>query len=768
MAKGRKATAGQKDAKKYLVIRTMVLLAVCGLAAFGALAARLYDIQIDNNDFYKAQALSNQLSQTSVSATRGTISDKNGKILAISAPVENIFISPLEIEKYEQDAAIIADGLSAILGVGREPIIEKAARTKSQYQLVKSGVESGEAQLVRDFIRENKLKGIYFEPATKRYYPNENLASQIIGFVGTENTGLDGLEKKYNSLLTGVSGRTVNLTNARGADMMFEDYKSSYDAQNGKNLRLTIDTSVQYYVEKHLQQAIEDYHILNGAMCIAMDPKTGAILALANYPNYNPNEFLKLSDKETEKLSRIDDEAELKDAVRAAQFRQWRNRSLADTYEPGSVFKILTIAMALEESITSPDSVFTCKGSISNVPGRHDPLHCWRRYGHNQQTLKQAVQNSCNLMCVELGLKLGAQTFYKYVSAFGLFDKTGLDENAEGRSIWWEESVFFEKNNQSQLASATFGQTFKVTPIQMITAVSATINGGYLMQPYLFEEITDGDGNIIEVAEPTVIRQVLSSETSAIMRDLLEDVVSVGTGINAQVRGYRVGGKTGTSENVEQIAAAGEAGTARKDYIVSFIGFAPADDPEIIILLLLDTPSHDSKIYISGGAMAAPVVGNMLADILPLCLGVKPQYSEEDLKDINVDVPRVLGKNLDDAAGILTGQGFALKVVGEGDSVTGQYPAPNAHVSSGTTVTLYAGEDPPRDAVTVPSLYNMTYSAAKQALENCGLFIRTSGASKSNSRVRVSVQSIPEGREIAYGSVVEATLIDKDVIELRN
>jgi len=768
MAKKSGEKSAPSEPKKYLVIRAMILLSVCGLVAFAVLAARLYKIQVDHNDVYEAQALSNQLSQTAISATRGTISDTNGKILAISAAVENIFISPMDIERFEQDVLLIAEGLSAILDVDSETIVEKATRTKSQYQMVKAGVEGGEAQQVRNFIRENKLKGIHFEPATKRYYPNESLASQIIGFVGTDNTGLDGLEKKYNSLLTGVGGRTVKLTNARGADMGFEDYESSYGAQDGKNLKLTIDTSIQYYVEKHLEQAIEDYQILNGAMCIAMNPKTGAILALANYPNYDPNDFLKLSGKESEKLAGITDEEELREAIRAAQFRQWRNRSLADTYEPGSVFKILTIAMALEENITSPDSFFTCNGSINNIPGRHDPLHCWRRYGHGRQTLLQAVQNSCNLMCVELGMKLGAQTFYKYIDAFGLFDKTGLDESAEGRSIWWDEKVFFEKNNQSQLASATFGQTFKVTPIQMITAVSATINGGYLMQPYLFEEVTDSEGKIIEAAEPTVLRQVLSAETSAIMRSMLEDVVKTGTGTNAQVRGYRVGGKTGTSENVEQIAAAGEAGSTKKDYIVSFLGFAPADDPEIIILLLLDTPSHDSKIYISGGAMAAPVVGNMLADILPLCLGVKPQYTEEDLKDINVDVPRLTGKTLEVAAETLEGQGFAYKTVGIGESVTGQYPSPNAHVASGTTVVLYAGGEAPRETVIVPSLYNMTYSAAKKALENCGLFIRTAGASKSNSRVRVSVQSIPAGREIAYGSVIEVTLIDKDVIELRN
>jgi len=367
---------------------------------------------------------------------------------------------------------------------------------------------------------------------------------------------------------------------------------------------------------------------------------------------------------------------------------------------------------------------------------------------------------------VELALSLGAQAFYKYVDAFGLFDRTGLDNAAEGRSIWWREDVFFDRKNQSQLASAAIGQTFNVTPIQMITAVAAAVNGGYLMQPYMVHQVTDSAGNIIEVNEPTVVRHVISNETSATVRAILEDVVKTGTGKNAQVRGYRVGGKTGTSEDVVGIAL-NEDG-AQKDYIASFVGFAPADDPEIVILLLLEKPSHKTGVYISGGAMAAPVVGNMLADILPLSLGIRPQYTEADLGDINVHVPRVSGRSLGDSIEILSHQGFEFTIVGDGDNATGQLPAPNAHVASGTKVVIYAGEEVPREDVTAPGLAGMSYGAAKRALENKGLFIRTTGASRSDSKTQVSVQSIPAGREISSGSVVEVTLIDRDVIELRN
>ena len=745
-----------------MVARTFILLAICGVAAFAVLAVKLYRIQIDNNAHYEDIALSNQLHQSTISASRGTIYDVNGKILAVSAPVENVFISPLEIDRNSQNVSLIADGLSGILNVPRESIIEKAAKTKSQYQVIKQKVENDEALLVREYISKNSLRGVYLEPSTKRYYPNNTFASQIIGFVGRDDTGLYGLEQQYNNYLTGVDGRSVQLRNARGTNLMFPEYEDFYGAHNGDNITLTIDSSIQYYVSKHLAQAIEDYDVLNGATCIAMNAKTGAILAIADYPDFDPNDYQSLNDREMEKLQQISDEDAYNEALREAQFRQWRNRALTDTYEPGSVFKIFTVAMALEENVATLDSLFDCRGSI-NIIGREDPLHCWNRYGHGVQDLNQAIQNSCNIAVVELGLRLGARTFYKYIDAFGLRNQTGLDNNVEGRSQWWPDSVFFNRDNQSQLASATFGQTFKVTPIQMITAVAATINGGYLMQPYLVQQITDSDGNIIEAAEPTVVRQVISSETSETMRKVLEGVVSTGTGKNAQVRGYRVGGKTGTSENVEQIAAGEE--NAPKNYVVSFIGFAPADDPEIVILLLLDTPSHNTGINISGGAMAAPVVGNMLADILPLSLGIRPQYTEEDMRDINVDMPRITGRSVDNAIELLESMGFEYIVAGDGESVTAQLPMPNAYVASGTTVIIYAGEEAPHETVTVPPLSGMTYINARQALESRGMFIRTTGAPKSDGKVTVSVQSIPSGAQTAYGSVVEVTLIDSSAAE---
>ena len=761
-----------KRAKMALIVRTLIILALCGITAFGGLALRLYDIQVVNNSYFESRALQGQLRHTTLTASRGAIFDANGNIMAMSAPAENVFISPLEIITHEQDINLIADGLSEILGVCREMVLERAQRSPSQFERIKMMVSNDEASMVREFISEHGLRGVHFEATSRRHYPNDRLASQVIGFVGTDHVGLDGLEQRYEGVLSGVDGRTVNLRSGRGTDMMLSGFDDYFSAQDGFDLTLTIDLSIQYYLERHLAQAIIDYDVQNGAVCIAMDPRTGAILGVVSYPNFDPNDFLSISDSYMERINQIEDEEERAEAIHAAQLRQWRNRALTDTYEPGSVFKIVTLAMALEENITSMDRYYFCSGAM-DIIGRVDsdgepiPLRCHRRWGHGYQTLSESFQNSCNIVSVSQGLSIGARTFYQYICAFGLFDRTGLDNSAEARGIWWNENVFFDRNNQAQLASASFGQTFRITPIQMITAAAATINGGYLMQPYIVSQITDSNGNVVETMEPTVLRQVVSAETSANMRLMLERTVEAGTGANAQVRGYRVGGKTGTSENVEQLAMAGDEDVL-KDYIVSFIGFAPADDPEIIILLLLDTPSHNTGIYISGGSMAAPVVGNMLADILPLSLGIRPSYSEEELSDINVIVPNVGNRNVSDAVAHLQVQGFEHTIIGDGETVIGQLPRAHANVAFGTVVTIYTESDPPRDTVVVPSLFGMNYIEAQELLRSRGMFIRTTGAPRSNSHAVVSVQSMPPGYRAIYGSVIEVTLIDNRIIELRN
>ena len=611
--------------------RTLFLMIVCGIVAFIVLAIQLFRLQILDHDKYESLAIDQQVRETNVSANRGTIYDRNGKILAASADVSNIFISPAEIKKNNEDPVLIAQGLSEILGVDYGKILEMTQDTGSWYKTVARKVEDDLTEQVRQFKSENNLIGVKIESDTKRYYPYGSLASHVIGFVGTDNYGLSGIESYYDDVLTGTDGRVIRATNAAGTQLLYTNYEDYYDAQDGSDVVLTIDATIQYYLEKHLQQAVEDYDIRKGAAAIAMDPKTGEILGLVSLDNFDLNNYQAVSEEVQEEIDAAETDEEKSALLSAAQQKQWRNKAISDTYEPGSVFKIITLSMALEEGVTDINDSFYCGGSIQ-VTGDDEPRNCWKRQGHGAQTLTQAVQHSCNVAFINLGVRVGARSFYKYAEAFGFLNlpedtsaipsaRTGIDIAGESGSIWWSQDLFYQSNNLSQLAAASFGQTFTVTPIQMITAVSACINGGYLMKPYLVKEVQGDDGEVLSTNQPTVVRQVISEDTSATVRSILERVVGDpvdGTGKNAYVAGYSIGGKTGTSEKVSQDAAGGA-----KEYIVSFLGFAPTDDPKIAILVLLDTPSNDTGIYISGGQMAAPVVGNMMADILPY-LGVEP------------------------------------------------------------------------------------------------------------------------------------------------
>ena len=754
----------KKDSGRLALIRAMIIVAVCGVAALALVVARLYEIQVTNHTRFEGIALANQLRETTISAQRGAIFDANGHILAMSTASENVFLSPLELAEIEEQLPFIARALSGILDVDADFILERAGRYPSQYEVIARNVSLDQAAAVREFRQYHRIRGIYLEPSTVRSFPNNHLASHIIGIVGGENIGLEGIEHRYNNYLTGIHGREVRIRNARGADMHFSDFEDFFDARNGHNIFLTIDANVQRYIEMRLWQAVIDYDVLNGATAIAMNVNTGAILGLASYPTFDPNNFGELSEREMQRINQRYDEYQRQEALALARFRQMRNIALSDTYEPGSVFKMITMAMALEENIATLNCYFYCFGSM-NIVGRLDedgrpiPIHCHNRNGHGRLTLDQAMQYSCNIAFIELGIRLGAERFYSYIDAFGLFERTGLDNSVESNSIWWDERTFLNPQNQSQLAAAAFGQTFKITPIQMITALAATVNGGYLMQPHIVSQITDSESNIIRATEPTVVRQVISEQTSAAIRSSLENAVERGTGRNAQVRGFRVGGKTGTSENIEQLTITEDPDF--KEYIVSFAGFAPADNPEIIVLLLLDTPSNQSGIIIRGGTMAAPVVGNIFSDILQMHLGILPQFTEEDLRHINIQVPRLAGMTVEAASELLDSQAFEVQVMGDGDEVTAQLPAAHSMVAPGTTVILYAGEVVPRNQVQVPCLAGMSYDQAKSALESRGLFINTVGLLRSDPRAEISIQSIGAGQYAIFGSVIEVTLIDR-------
>ena len=754
---------------RMMLRRTLFLLSVCGIAAFIVLAAKLYDIQIVHHDEYEAAAIAQQVRETTVSAARGTLYDRNGRILAISAGVDTIYISPAEIERGHEDAEAIAKGLSEILGVDYETILKRAQNTKSWYEVVARKVEPEVSEKVREFKAEGGYSGIKIEADTKRYYPNGSLASHVIGFVGLENKGLGGIEARYDSLLSGKNGYVMRSTTAAGTDMLYSSYEDYVDAEDGQSLSLTIDSTIQYYIEKHLAQAVADYDIQNGAAAICMEVDTGAILSMASLGNFDLNDYQTISaEAEAEIRAAAQSDEEYNELYSLAQQLQWRNKAISDTYEPGSTFKIITLAMALEEGVVSENSSFYCGGSM-NVLGRGSPLKCWKYGGHGSQSLTQAVQHSCNVAFVNIGQLVGEEKFYEYAEGFGFIDrtqdtsqqltaKTGIDLGGESGSIWWSENVFCNPENLSQLAAASFGQTFNITPIQLITAVSACVNGGRLMKPYLVQSVEDSEGNIVSQTEPELVRQVISEETSATVRNILEQVVGdqkEGTGHNAYVAGYRIGGKTGTStKTTEEIAG-------NKEYIVSFIGFAPADDPEIAILVLLDDPSSESGIYISGGQMAAPVVGKMMADILPY-LGYEPEYTDAELENIDRPVPEVAGMSLAEAQRALTESGFKSRIIGEGDTVTDQLPRSGVVIASGSEVLLYAGQSPAPTQETMPDVRGLSYAEAVERLGDIGVYLSSGNSSTDAANLIVSGQSIAPGTAVEHGTVVDVTLYLND------
>lgn len=752
---------------RMMLRRTLFLLSVCGAAAFVVLAARLYYLQIVRHDELEARAIAQQVRETTVSAPRGTIYDAKGEVLAMSAGVDTIYLSPAEIAQNNEDAGAIAAGLAEILGLDYDAVYAKTQNTRSWYEVVARKVEEDVATAVREFKEEGGYTGIKLEADTKRYYPNGSLAAHVIGFVGTDNTGLGGIEAKYDKALSGTNGYVMRSTTAAGTDMLYTSWEDYFDAVPGSDMVLTIDAGIQYYVEKHLAQAVEDYDIQNGAAAICMEVDTGAILAMASLGNFDLNDYQTISG---EAMAEIDaaasSDAERAELIAAAQQLQWRNKAISDTYEPGSTFKIITLAMALEEGVVDMNSSFYCGGSTS-VLGRNTPVRCWKSGGHGSQTLTQAVQHSCNVAFVNIGQRIGEERFYDYAEAFGFFERTGdssaqltgttgIDLGGESGSIWWSEDVFCNPENLSQLAAASFGQTFNITPLQLITAVSACVNGGYLMQPYLVQSTTSPDGTVTE-HDSTPVRQVISEETSAKVRRILEQVVgdsTEGTGRNAYVAGYRIGGKTGTStKTTEEIAG-------NKEYIVSFIGFAPADDPQIALLVLLDNPSSESGIYVSGGQMAAPVVGKMMADILPY-LGLEPEYSDSELQTMDRAVPDVMGLSIAEAQSRLAESGLSCRVIGSGGAVTSQLPAANSVIASGSEVLLYA-DAAPAGGGSVPNLNGMTYSQAREALAAMGLFIGSDSSVTDADNQLVSGQDIRAGTSAKAGTVITVTLYEND------
>ncbi len=738
-----------RRANRIIQTRSFVLMILMGVVMFVLLFFRLFDLQITRHEELQGKAVNQQTRRTVVTANRGTIYDAGGNILAISSSAETIILSPLEIDNAVNDTEdpvswtkeSLAAGLAEILGKDASAIRKRMDNVKSQYEVIQLRADEDTAAKVRSYVDENKIAGVHLVADTKRYYPYGSLAAQVIGFVGDENTGLYGLEAYYEKELEGQSGLVISSKDQAENDMLYT-YEQYFAAKNGSDLTLTLDTTIQYYLEKGIESMVDKFSAANGASGIVMDAKTGGILAMASYPNYDLNDFLTVSDQTLqERIERGES------TVADMQLLQWRNKALNDTYEPGSTFKILTLSAALEEGVVDKTTTVNCGGSV-NISGY--TIHCSNKNGHGLQTLVQSVGNSCNPAFINYGLRIGSEKFYEYMRSFGLMNTTGIDLGGEAVGVFAADSSF----TQLDLACYAFGQNFTVTPLALIAAQAACINGGYLHTPYLVERITDSNGNVTYRHDDTPVRQVISEQTSATVRECLEYVVASGTGKNGQVAGYRIGGKTGTADK-------GQTG----DVVVSFLCFAPADDPQVIMLITMDTPSRATGTYVSGGNMVAPTASTVMAEILPY-LGVEPSYSAEELLGMDTTVPNVIGMSVEEAKAKLKDRALSYKIVGDGETITDQTPAGGAIIPGKSSVILYVGEEKSTDKCVVPHLIGKTPSEANTTATAAGLLIRFSGTTGSeSSSVRVLSQSIDEGTEVEAGTVITVQLGDTSVTD---
>ena len=674
---------------------------------FGLDICRLFYFQVIKAEEYKTKAEAQQLSDTVISADRGVIYDASMNVLAESASAWLVYVNPSKIEDDEQ-RNLVATGLAKILGdLDSKTIYEKIGNKNYSYVKIKSRIEYKAKTAIVEFVNKNELNQIIgLDPDTKRYYPYGNFASTVLGMTNSDNNGRAGIELKYNDTLTGIPGRIITARDANSG-LMSSNYETKFDAEQGTSLVLTIDKTVQHYLEKGLVQAVKDNDAAS-AYGIVMDVNTGAILAMATMPDYDLNEPSVITDKETLKeLSKIKDEDEYDVAYNNAVYLMWRNRAISDTYEPGSVFKIFTAAAGIEEGVLTENFTYTCTGAIQVADNR---IHCHNHDGHGTQNATQGLMNSCNPFFITIGQKLGTERFYKYFEAFGFTDKTGVDLPAEANPA--ADITYHSKENMgiAQLSSSSFGQTFQVSAIQMITAVSAVANGGKLMQPYVVAKKLDQEGNTVYETTPTVKRQVVSESTSEAVIGMMEKVVSEGTGKNAYIPGYRVAGKTGTSEKL----------TVDGEYIASFVGCAPADDPQIAVLIIIDEPQ--GAVH-GGGAIAAPVAGSVIEQTLKY-MNVEPVYTEEELSKLNANTPDVSGMTVSAAKNALQNQEFTARVVGNGDRVISQYPVSGQNISLGGVVILYTEAENTDTTSTVPNLVGLSISEANARAVNSGYNIK--------------------------------------------
>ena len=775
--KRRRREENARRASQTIQRRTVWFMVFFGLVCTVTLFYQLFQLQINRHDELQARAADQQTLSTTITASRGTIYDRNGNALAVSASTETIFLSPLEIaERSEaidgssensrlknQYEEYVARGLARILDLEEDYLLQVMEKTYSQYEVIREKAEQDVADQVRRFIngeiddqgnevpeddqKSLRLRGIYLSADSKRYYPYHTLASHVIGFINKENRGAYGTEAVYESVLQGVSGLTVSAKDANNQPMLYQ-YEQYFDAQDGNSVYLTIDTTIQSYLESGLEEAVLKYQVKNGGTAICLDVNTGAILGMASYPNYDLENYNAIYTQILQQELELASAEEYAATLEKLQYQQWRNKCINDTYEPGSTFKILTLSMALEEGAASTSSTYDCKGYLM-VPGWSLPIHCDKRTGHGHQTLAEATANSCNPAFMTMAMELGTDTFYDYMEAFGLLDKTGVDLQGEQKGVAKDRDGF----GIVDLATYSFGQNFTVTPLQLIAAQAACINGGYLYVPYVVEKIVDSSGNVVEQHDATPVRQVISEETSKTVCQILQYVVDEGTGRNGAVLGYKVGGKTGTAEK-----------NGSDDVVVSFVCMAPADDPQVILLMTLDSPGRDTGTYVSGGQMVAPATSEILENILPY-LGIDPEYTAEEVVGADATVPNVIGMTLEQAEQRLKDYGFAhYKTVGGGETVTDQTPLGGAIVPGNAEIILYLGEEKPDTLCTVPSVVGLSASEANKRLSEAGLIMKVTGNTNQSSKTVIAIsQSQAQGTQLEAGSVVEVRFGDTSI-----
>ena len=752
--------------------RILAAMAVLGILAFIPVALQLYTLMVRDYDYYAALALRNQTRTTAVTADRGNIYDRNMNILACSESVENVYLDPHELKQSKADIPAVSEKLAQILDLDPAWIAEQAQDRTKRYKQIAARIDQETGAQIRAYINENDISGIHLEPNSQRTYPYGTLAAQVIGFTNASNTGAEGIEAAYNSYLEGSAGKVITTKGNNEMDMPFS-FERYVMSNQGDSVVLTLDATVQACLEKQMEAAIARYDVQNGAFGMVMNVNTGEILAMATLGNYDPNCYLEIADTDTfQELEQMrldylrlpesseayaEGKSAYQKALMEARLKQWRNRCISDGYEPGSTFKVMTMAAALDCGAIDLNTTFSCSGA-EQIPGRSQLLHCWRSVGHGGQTTAQALQNSCNLAFAHIALKLGGERFYDYVQRFGILEKTGIDLAGESGGVFFDKALVTDtdKWGTASLTSGSFGQTFKLTPLQLVRGIAAVVNGGYLLEPYIVSEVMDSDGNTVLKQEPTVLRQVIRKETSDTMCELVASVVSEGTAKNANVAGYFIGGKTGTSEKIDVFDSNGQR---VQDKIVSFVGIAPMDDPEYIVLVALDTPSRQTGIYISGGVMAAPTVGAVMADILPY-LGVKQAYTEEDAAGRTIVMADMTGMTEKEAAAWLKENALTYRTVGTGETVTGQIPSAGQGIPGSSQVLLYMGEEPEEETVAVPDFTGLHRQQASDAAGTVGLYILVSGNDAVAPTVTVMNQSIPAGTEVPVGTMIKLEFVD--------